>query len=189
MREWDRIPVTLPGHIRAWGTKLDSANQVHQFAFLEIAILLAIGLVRMAGHLARVKPADHSLAVTSYVLGGGRRFDLLKDMIRRLDEIEQPPHVAADAQTRVVTDLVPHMPMLLDVSSRLAKRAGSARFVPRYLQAFQLSRLSQGSLTGYGDFLQVPPDPLVTKLALDVVRYLIESGHCSSDFMGMFDGL
>lgn len=176
-REWERLPVTLPAQLKRFPTSLSPKSDLHRFAFLEIATLLSIGLVIMASSMAAIRPDDFETAVRIYVLGGGKRTQLARSLLRKLDQLEAKgvgdpslPEIPGAAAFDI-----PHFSELLDVTSRLANRAGAARFVPRYIQAIQLAAL-KGEVAAFREMLLAPEDPFVTKLAVDVIRYLRQAG-------------
>jgi hypothetical protein len=186
-REWDRIPLTLPGQLRKWGAKLDPGRKHHLFTFLELALILSIGLMRVATHIALVQPMDFEGAVYNSVLGGGRRTELVQSLLRTVNEFRSKvlqSQTLFDGSDRSEV-AIPHFSELLDVIQRLVSKIGLARQVPRYIQAFQLAQIS-GSIERYPEFIGGTPDAVVTKLALDVIKYLRLSSDAKSEISDVF---
>ena len=181
-RDWNRIPVAIPVQLKRWGVKIVPDNMNHQFTFLEVALLLSIGLVRMAAYLTLVRPNDFGNSVHDFVLGGGRSAKLFHSLLKKVDQVGgQAGILPGLVEPSGITDTrVPYFDELLDLTDRLVKNAGAARSVPRYLQAFQLARID-GAITNYPNYLGGSPDVLVTKLALDVLKYLRVAGNTTPE--------
>lgn len=193
-REWDRLPVALPIQLKRWGVKFNPSMELHQFTFFEVALLLALGLVRMGAYLTLARPDDFAGAVYSYVLGGGRRAGLFRSLIQRVENVglqsrdEQPRQDKPNLEVNSQQADIPHFTELLDLTQRLVTRAGAARHVPRYIQALQLARLN-GSIQDYPAYLTEAPDAIVLKLSVDVLRYLRLTGGYPPEASQIFDNV
>ena len=187
-RDWNRIPVALPVQLKRWNVRLTPSNANHQFTFLEVALLLSIGLIRMVAYQALVRPDNFPGSVHDFVLGGGRSAKLFQSLLKKVDQVGGQSNVLPGlAEPSSLPDTrIPYFEELLDLTDRLVKNAGAARSIPRYLQAFQLARID-GSITNYPAYLNETPDVLVTKLALDVLKYLRVAGNSSPDVAEIWD--
>jgi hypothetical protein len=189
-REWGRLPIVLPSHLRRWQVKLKFDNAAHRFGFMEAAILLSLGLVRIASQITLSRPADLHSAVMGIVLGGHQRLRTVELLLKRIDDLEKKvtnqPGLLDTSNGQ--DGFVPYFNELLDVVKRLSSKSGAAKLVPRYIQAMQMAQITT-RVEDFADFLNESPQPVSVKLALDVLNYLRVAGHCPVEFMDQFNNI
>ena len=184
-RDWNRIPVTVPGQLRRWGANLDLSKPLHQHGLIELGLLLSVGLTKLAVQLFKSKPGDLRSAVRTAVLGGDRQSRVIDQMIRLLDDIQASKEVKSSLFANGNRFEVPYLTELIDLLFRFETRISKAIAVPRCIQSLQLARLS-GDIARYPEFLGNEADPVTVKLALDVFRYLRVASETKADFSKLF---
>jgi len=174
--EEHRNPLQMVEHLRESASLLDPANPIHLSLLLDCAWLYLLSICRAIDNLRAAHLHDLDLGLQIYLLGGPSGFQEKQQLAKLFKGLVEQDALPAGVH---VEPLPEYFGLLRELTTRIYRRPGHALSTLRVLEiATTASIIKRGAdiscLRG--------EDPIPSKLAADVLGFLVSAGGLHPNF-------
>lgn len=164
-------PVQMVEHLRNASRTLDGRNPQHMAILLDCAWLYMLTLLQAIDRIRRVHVSDVALGLKEYLLGGAGQVREKENIASLLSTLQ----AAGELPDQVNIDpLPPYVQGMAELVTRIMRRSDRAVEVLRYLEYLASATMVSAKTTAAEGF-GVCYDPIVAKIAENVVAFLVQS--------------